>query len=193
MEPINVFRTYLGKLVSIPPLEWVFIARHLRLRKLVKDQFYYQQGQDFDEIGFVVKGLLYNFYTKTDGQVHVKNFISEGEPVTCYSNLIAGTPASFSCKTLEDTILVTLNYKVLLQMYDRHTCWERMGRVSAEKLFALKEQRELNFLSMDTRDHYLSFVEECPQLANRIPLYLIASYLGVSAVSLSRIRSELKK
>lgn len=165
------------------------MVRCLRIKKLKKGEFYYKQGEHFDEVGFVLKGLLYNYYTNQDGEIFVKTFISEGQPVTCYSNLMTATPASFSAQTLEPTVLITLKYMDLQSLYSRHVCWERMGRISAEKLFIEKEKREFEFLSMDAKARYMSFVQRMPNLLNRIPQYLIASYIGVSAVSLSRLRS----
>ena len=190
MTQFDSLKTYLSTFVSVPPMEWFHFVKLLGLKRVPKDSLYYRQGEKFDEIGFVVKGLLYNYYTMEDGKYLVKKFLFEGNPVTCYSDLIRGTPASFSCKALEDCLLITLKYKDLEELYKRHACWERLGRISAEVLFADKEKREFDFLSKDAKGLYASFVQDTPDLVNRVPQYLIAAYIGVSAVSLSRIRSE---
>jgi CRP-like cAMP-binding protein len=190
MEPFEVFKNYLSTFLSVPPLEWLAMVKVLKLRQLEKDSFYYKQGEPFDEVGFVVKGALYNFYTTDSGDINVKTFRCEGQPVTCYTDLLLGIPASFSCKTLEKTTLIAIKYQDLVRLYDRHKCWERMGRLSAEKLFIEKEKRELEFLSMDAKQRYESFARQNPTLLNRAPQYLIASYIGISPASLSRIRGE---
>jgi CRP-like cAMP-binding protein len=188
MTQFESFRQYLGTFLSVPPLEWLQMVQLLRLRQLKKDDFYYEQGQEFDEIGFVAKGLLYNFYTTESGKVHVKHFVDKGQPVAPYANLILETKTSFSCKALEDSTLITLKYADLQKLYARHSCWERMGRISAEKIFITHEARQLTFLSMTATERYEHFVKSQPDLHQRIPQYLIASYLGMSPISLSRIR-----
>jgi CRP-like cAMP-binding protein len=190
MGQFEVFKNYLSMFLSVPPLEWAAMMKVLSFRQLERETFYYQQGETFDEIGFVIKGLLYNFYTTSSGDIYVKNFIPERQPVTCYTNLLLGTPASFSCKTLEKTTLITIKYKDLIYLYERHKCWEKMGRISAEKIFIEKEKRELEFLSMDAKQRYENFYRNNPTIVDRTPQYLIASYIGISPASLSRIRGE---
>lgn len=190
METFDIIKKYLSSVIDIPPLEWIHFISLLRIKKLEKDTFYFRQGENVSEISFVIKGLLYNFYSDAEGNDVVKYFIREGGPVTAYSSLLQNIPAFFSCQTLEPTTLVTLKYEDLQKLYKRHPCWERMGRLQAERLFIEKEKREQRFLAHDATDRYNFFIKENPTLLNRIPQYLIASYLGVSPVSLSRIRKQ---
>lgn len=177
--------------VSVPATEWIHLVSLLKIKSYAKDENFFVQGEKFDEIGFVVKGLLYNYYTLTSGELIVKNFINERQLVTCYSDLLLDRAASFSCRTIEDTKLVVLKHRDLLGLYDRNKCWERMGRMSAEKQFIAKEHRESDFLFLDAKGRYEKFVKENATLINRVPQYLIASYIGISPASLSRIRSEV--
>jgi CRP-like cAMP-binding protein len=188
MEAFETLKDYLGTLVEIPPLQWLQLLKHLKIRKLKKGDCYIQQGEIFDEIGFVIQGLMYNSYMDPDGKEYVKAFLSEGKPVTCYSDMLRGVASSFSSTALEPTLLVTLKFSDLQKLYRTHSCWERMGRLSAEKLYIEKEQREWQFLLGDAKSRYENFVQENRGLIDRIPQYLIASYIGISPVSLSRIR-----
>ncbi len=133
---------------------------------------------------------MVNYYTTLDGEISVKNFISEGKPVTCYSNLLLGTPASFSCEFLENTTLITLKYRDLKKLYASHLCWERLGRLSAEQIFIDKEQREFEFLTLDAKSRYRNFCKNEASVLNRVPQYLIASYIGITPVALSRLRAK---
>lgn len=190
IEQFEVFRNYLSTFLSVPPIEWLHILKFLKIRRLKKGEHYFVQGQTFDEIGFVVRGLLYNYYTTQTGEFRVKAFLKEADPVTCYSDLLKGTPPNFSCMTVEETTLIVIKYKDLLELYERHKCWERMGRISAEKLFILKEEREYEFLMMDAKGRYERFIEMNEAIVHRLPLYLIASFIGISPASLSRLRNE---
>lgn len=190
MIQFDAFRKYLATFVSVPPTEWLHLVSVLRLRHLEKGEYYFKQGQKFDEIGFVVKGLLCGYYVLDNGKQTVKKFFAEGEPVSCYADLIMGTPADFSCQTLEPTTLITLKYSELQNLYKRHACWEKMGRISAEKIFIEKEQRTRSYLTMRGRGRYIHFCNRNPALVERIPQYLIASYLGITAVALSRAKNQ---
>jgi len=173
---------------SVPPTEWIHLARLLKIRRLNKGEYYFKQGDPVNEVGFVTKGLLYNFYTNSDGDEYVKYFVREHGFLGCYSSLIQGTPAVFSSQTLEPTILFTMRYDDLKNLFQRHAHWERLGRIMAERLYIEKEVREHDFLMSNAKCRYEGFLKSHSDLAQRIPQYLIASFIGISPVSLSRIR-----
>ena len=190
MEHFENLKKYLEGFLTLPPLEWLRLAKSLRIRSLEKGEFYIRQGEPVHELGFVIKGLLYNFYTNDKGQEFVKYFIPENNLVACYSSLLQDVPAVFSCQAWEPTTLVTLQYSELQKFYKAHSAWERIGRLSAEKLFIEMEKREQEFMMADAKTRYENLIKAKPGLPQRVPQYLIASYIGISPVSLSRIRAQ---
>ncbi|MCC7405619.1 MAG: Crp/Fnr family transcriptional regulator [Bdellovibrionales bacterium] len=190
---IESLRSSLAKVVAIPPTEWLAFARMLKFRKLRKGEVYFRQGERFDEIGFVVRGLLYTYYLDASGIETVKYIATEGTPVCPYAALIQNRPSHFSAKCLEPTFLVVLRYDDLLKLYRRHVCWVNMGRIFAERLFILREERERQFQTLDAEARYQCFVEVFGKHLERIPQYLIASCIGISPVHLSRIRQAPKE
>jgi len=190
LEPLVNLKKFFNDCFEVPPLEWLHLARSLKVQYLKKDEFYFHQGEPVKEISFVAKGLMVNFYTSEAGEDFIKYFVQEKTFVGCYSSLLLGVPASFSSQALEATTLVTLQYKDLENLYRRHVCWERMGRIIAEKLYIEKEKREQYFLMADAKARYEGFLQDNPELIQRVPQYLIASYIGISPVSLSRIRKD---
>jgi len=189
-DAVSSIQEYFRSMTYIPPTELLHFISHLSLKKVEKDDFLYRQNEHFGEIGFVVKGLLYNFYTKVDGSINVNYFIHEGMPVTCYANLLTQTPASFSCKAIENSYILVIQYKDFKNLYHRHSCWEKLGRLSAEGLYIEKENRETEFF-LGGEERYSFFVKKYSKLVNRVPQYLIASYIGITPESLSRIRKKL--
>ena len=187
---LEALKKYLSTFIDIPFQEWAFFTSVLNVRKFEKNEFYFRLGDAVDEVGFVVEGLFYNFYSNKKGESSVKYFVAEGSSIACLSSLILNIPASFSGQALEDSILLTIKYRDLQKVFLRHSCWERMGRLSAEKLYIEKEVREERFLRADAREKYEYFVNEHPNLVNRLPQYLIASYLGITPVTLSRVRKK---
>lgn len=190
MEAFDALKTYLAGAFSLPPLEWLRLAKSLRFKSLAKGEFFVKQGDPVSEIGFVVKGLLYNYYTNDSGEDFVKFFIPEKNMVACYSSLLQGIPAGFSSQALEPTTLITFPYKELRNLYQSHAAWERIGRLSVEKLYIDMEKREQYFMMADAKTRYEAFLRDKPDLVQRVPQYIIASYIGISPVSLSRIRKN---
>lgn len=190
-NPLRNLHSHLTQVINIPSNEWDFFSSLLKPKSLKKGECYFRQGDRFQEIGFVVSGLLYNFYSDSEGNEFTKYFISENQPVTCYPGLLKKTPAGFSCRALEDTLLITLRGEELENLYQRHSCWERMGRIFAEQFYLEKDEREQHFLTKDAKDRYRIFTSQNWDLLPRIPQYLIASYLGISPGSLSRLRGSL--
>lgn len=189
-ESIEAIKQYFDKFTYVPPAEVLYFISKISLKKIEKDEHFYKQNEPFDQIGFVVKGLLYNYYTKEDHTIAVNYFVHEGMPATCYANLLTNTPASFSCKAIETTYMLIIKYKDFQSFYGRHLCWDRIGRLSAEDLFIEKERREFEFF-MTGEERYRHFVKNYPKLQNRVPQYLIASYIGLKPESLSRIRKNI--
>jgi CRP-like cAMP-binding protein len=190
LEQLAQLKRYFAQFLSIPPLEWLHFTTRLKFRTLKKGEFFLRQGQPVSDLGFVLKGLLFNFYTNQDGEQFVKYFIPEGNIVGCYSSLIRNRHAVFSCQTLEPTALLTMKYADVQSLFDRHACWEKLGRLSAERLYIDLEEREQYFLMSDAKTRYEGFIKDRPGLEQRIPQYIIASYIGISPVSLSRLRRK---
>lgn len=189
-DAIDSVKKFFASLVFVPPSEFLHFAKLVSFQIVKKGEHLYVTGEKFNKIGFVVKGLMYNYYTRDDKTTIANYFIKDGMPATCYADLLQNIPASFSCKAIEDTYLITIQYEDFQKLFLRHHCWDRIARLSAEKLYIEKEIREMEFLLMPAEKRYENFVKNYPQLINRVPQQLIATYLGIRPESLSRIRSQ---
>ncbi len=117
----------------------------------------------------------------------------ENEFVGSFYYKIPTHPCPYSVQAVEDMETVMMPVVVMEEAYSRHAAWERIGRLHAEKLALAKELREKEFLLDSAKTRYQRFLQEYPGLAQRIPQYHIASYLGITDVALSRIRKKGKK
>jgi CRP-like cAMP-binding protein len=97
-------------------------------------------------------------------------------------------PTRFSIQALEECHLLICDLHNVINMFDRHGCWERLGGILAEQLYIKKEAREAEFLLDDAETRYHNFQKVYPGLEGRLTQYHVASYLGISPVALSRIR-----
>lgn len=142
--------------------------------------------------GFVLSGILREFFTTLEGQEFNKNFSLAGDFTGSLFDLITGEPSTASIQALAPTRLLLARFSDIQDLYSRHKDWERIGRLLAENLVVRKARREWEFMTLSAEERYLALLQRHPELEG-IPQYHLASYLGISPVSLSRIRRRLGK
>lgn len=177
------------RLAPVPPEQWVKLEAHLRPRRLAKGRNFIEPGQPADEAAIVVSGLLRFYYTDADGREATKAFRGPGEMVAAYAELLDRRPSRTTIEALEDSELLVVRYDRFTALYKAHACWQELGRVIAEDHYRQRERREQELLLDSATKRYRTFLKEKPELAAKLPQKLIASYLGITPVALSRIRS----
>lgn len=188
------YRPLIGVLRSItalPDEQMEKLSEIFRPASLSAGQFFIQAGERPTQIGFVVSGLIRLYYVNSAGMEFTKAFCPENHFVAAYSALLLNQPARFFIEALEDTSLLVADYQAYQQLCAEHACWQRINHRLVEGLFIKKEKREAELLLDDATTRYQTFLAEYPDLENRVKQYHIASYLGISPVSLSRIRKSL--
>lgn len=148
-------------------------------------------GATEHEVLFVSQGLLRFYYPSEDGRESNKAFIAEGEFAGALAAANLGLPLLYGVEALEPTIVLATPYADFVALMDRDSAFERLGRKLAELILTRKELRTRSLLLQRATERYLDFVDQRPDLVQRVPLYHIASLLGVTDVHLSRIRREL--
>ncbi|MBY0472205.1 Crp/Fnr family transcriptional regulator [bacterium] len=192
MDAFKGFEVHFRTPFQIPDEEWAYFTSCIKLKNLEKNQTYFEPGDNFQEIGFVAQGLLYTYFLNEAGEETVKNFSWEGRLASSYGSILEKKPTHLGARALEPSILLTLSYEQLLKLYERHRCWERLGRKHAEQLYVDRERREVELLLLDTHSRYEEFCKHYSPIVERIPQYMIASYLGVTPVALSRNISKTR-
>jgi CRP-like cAMP-binding protein len=123
----------------------------------------------------------------------IRKYFLEGDFVGSTVSAIKEKPSQFSLEVIEDSILISFDYRKYRALIDEHTDLKNFYIAYLEKNWVLdKEKRELEIVLNDADKRYLDFIEMHPQIENRIPLHYIASHLGITATQLSRIRKKLK-
>ena len=169
------------------------ILPHVKLIPFAKHQHLYQAGDIASHVYFICKGLVRFYYTTEDGKEVNKSFGSEGKFVGALQSSHHPQPCRYHIQALEDTTTLSVPIKLLHQLYITSLPWATLGRVYMENLAVKKQQREAQFLLDNAEQRYLDFINENKALAERLPQYHIASYLGITDVALSRVRGKLKR
>jgi CRP-like cAMP-binding protein len=190
-ESLERFRHSVPNQVSIPEAEWEYVAPRLMECSFERNEYLVSAGEIADNFYFIVAGLVRFFYVTEAGKEFNKNFAMENGFAGSFHSLVLGAPCGYFIQALEKTNTIVLPNQLLCELYERHPCWERLGRRNAENLALVKEAREKELLLDSLETRYRRFLAEFPGLADRIPQYHIASYLGVTDVALSRIRRKI--
>lgn len=186
-------KEYLSQITQIDDNLLMKIAAFAKTESLKKGDFFIKEGKIARRIAFLQKGIVRGFCTGANGTEYNKKFFLAPAMIGGYTSLITGKPSIVAQQALTDCELITLPYFELTKLYDEHPKLERIARVVAEQFFVEKEQREVNLVQLDATQRYHIFKESFPNLEQEIPQYHIASYLGVSATQLSRIRKQISK
>lgn len=189
----DLFRHLIQQFVKLSDEEWEMFVPHLKERTIKKNDFMLREGQQGKELAYVVQGTLRHFYTR-DGEEKTTYFYFENSLTGPYISCITGKPSLISFEALADTKLLVFPYAAMQQLYAQSHTWEKFGRVLAEYLAMGLEDRMVGLLMLSPEERYLQLLQSNKQkIMERIPQHLIANYLGVTPVSLSRIRNRLHK
>jgi len=163
--------------------------RYFKTETLKKGDFFSKAGRISDRLGFVNSGLLRSFYT-IKGKETTTFFQMPGSIAAALMSFLQMKPAIENIQALEDSELVVISRKELLNLYNENWKWQQVGRVITERYYVKMEERTISLQSQSAQERYENFLLEFPELIQVVPLYYIASFLGISPETLSRIRKN---
>ncbi|ABG59520.1 Crp/Fnr family transcriptional regulator [Cytophaga hutchinsonii] len=181
---------FIKKIIDLPAAEEKKLLAITRVYKVPKGDFYIQIGQIPKKFAFVAKGLFRYVYIDSKGNEFTKNFVPENNFALAYSSMIRHEVSKMAIEALEDSIICEIDYTDWLTLKKGNACWNIFLITILENAFTIKENRERDLLLLDAEQRYETFRQEFPALETRVKQHLIASYLGISPVSLSRIRKK---
>ena len=142
-------------------------------------------------IGFVNSGCLREYKIDNKGVEHILQFAIEDWWVSDLNSFLTGLPASYNIDALQDSDVLLLEKSAREELLKNCPKMERFFRLLIEANHVASQQRIVDSLSASAEERYLKFIKTYPQLLEQLPQNQIASYLGITPQSLSRIRKEL--
>ncbi|GMQ30748.1 Crp/Fnr family transcriptional regulator [Algoriphagus confluentis] len=187
----NKFGKFLKENFPISDAELASSLTRFSNLPLKKSEFFVQQDEICRSVGFILKGTLRTFYLDEKGEEITSCFCAENNFSTSFKSFIFQKPSSLSIQAMEDTELMVIDFDHLQTLYKLSSTWQMIGRVLAEKEY-LAMERYASFLNSETaKEKYLRLIKEQPAVLNLARVEDIASYLGVTRRTLSRIRKEI--
>ncbi len=192
-DPYLLLRKYIEKFSGITDDDWDLLQPHLVIKSLAKNELFIAEGKRAQEIGFVLSGMFRQYYTK-DGEEKTTYFFFENHLMASYISCVTGKPSLVTIEALSDTGYISFPYKILQQLFEQSMAWQKFGRLIAEYLTIGLEERMVSLLLQSPEERYLDLLgSNKRKIMERVPQHYIANYLGITPVSMSRIRSRLLK
>jgi CRP/FNR family transcriptional regulator, anaerobic regulatory protein len=173
--------------------DWNVLFRLFTFHQAHKGEVVIRVGETNRGIGFVLQGLMRFYYTKPNGDEFTSFFVRESEVIGSYESHILNLPSRQTIEAIEPTSYMFINYENLLELYRQVPLTEKIAHRNAEYYLARAQLRLATMLIDSPEERYLKLVEEESWLLQRVSQQLIASYLGITPVSLSRIRARLAR
>jgi CRP-like cAMP-binding protein len=186
---VEELRKQVEKIVKINDAEWAAFQSILKPKQIKKNELFLEQGKVCRHMAFIAKGYV-RFYFLVGAVEVTKEFSFENSFCGSYASFITGNPSRFNVKAMEDLSLLIFDRHHLLELVDQYPAWAKFLLLSVENLFVRKENREASFLLDSPEERYEKLLSENKEMLQRVPLKYIASYLGLSAETLSRIRAR---
>ncbi len=182
----------IGMFKSLAPFDDDELEKALPLFKsesFRKGDFFSKAGRISDRVGFVESGLLRSYFD-IKGKETTTFFLQPGSVAAALLSFLRMKPAVENIQAITDSELIYIKRKDLFSLYEKNWKWQQVGRVVVETYYVEMEQRSISLQTQSAHERYLRFIKEFPEVIKTVPLNQIASFLGVSSETLSRIRKK---
>ena len=188
---MDKLKTFLQALTPMSDKEFEASKSNFSEVHLKKGDYFIRQGEICNQIAFVNLGSLRTFYLSDKGEEITACFRTENSIVSSYRSFIIQEPSLLSIIALEESELIVIGYAKLQELYSTSMAWLNIGRLVAEREYIVMEQYASVLNIESAKEKYLRLLDEQPEVLHKTNVEHVASYLGVSRRTLSRIRQEI--
>jgi CRP-like cAMP-binding protein len=188
---LEIFKNYLQKKVSITDEQFNLIAVHLKVKSFEKNEMILMKGDVSSQGYFVLTGLLRSYSIDSKGKTHIIQFAPEQWWLSERNGLLFNEPSDFFIDSVEATRAVILTKDFMNEAAKHVPCMNDLNNNMLNNAIRFMQKRINMLLSATAEERYLNFITLYPNLTLRVPQWMIASYLGITPESLSRVRKDL--
>lgn len=187
----EVLFSYLEEKAALSEQDKDIIKTFFVYKKLRKHQYLLQQGEICKHMSFVIKGLLRSYNIDEKGAEHMNFFAWEGWWISDMYSLFSGETAVFNIDAVENTEILMISAEDYEEMMRQAPVMEQYFRRLYQKSLMTKDRRLMSAVTHTAEEKYVQLSKSHPQILQRIPQNLIASYLGLAPETISRIKKSL--
>lgn len=182
-------RVFIEQRVKLEEDAWEDFQSCLGYLQLKKKDHFLREGQICRQVGFIVKGYVRLYYL-LNGEEITKDFNFENFFCGSYASFSMQQPSRFNVIAMESVEMYTVAREDLYRLFEQYASCQKLGRIWMEMMFIRKELREASFLLDTAEQRYADLLTQNSQILQRVPLKYLASYLGMTAETMSRIRGK---
>jgi CRP-like cAMP-binding protein len=183
---------YLRAYTNVSDADMSTLASCFHITVMEKGEYYVKQGRVCDKLSFHKSGLIRS-WADHDGREVTQWISSKGYFLTDLGGIISNQPSKFHVQALTHSELYTISKKDYLDLPNIIPAWPSLERVLITRCFGFLETRIFSLLSMSAEEQYIYMLEKDSELFTQVPLKYLASMMGMTAESLSRVRNKLSK
>jgi CRP-like cAMP-binding protein len=192
MEALDGLKDKLRQLAGMPDKDLSVLDTLCSVRRYKKKALFLKPGNIPIYSGYVAEGAFREYYADKNGREYNKAFCFKGDFTGSYYDLHLQSPSLAAIEALADSTVVVIEHKKYQKLVQADTFWLRVSHALAHNLLMKKFEKELQLLTLTAAERYELLQQRYPELEQLVPAYHIASYLGITPISLSRIRARKK-
>ena len=182
--------TFFENHVELTDEEKDFMKENIEVREVIKNSMLLEEGKVSTEFYFVLQGGIRLFY-RHNANEKTAFFYFENTFVSSYESFTKQIPARHCLQAVEDTTVAVITFEIAYRLIALFPKFEFLARVMMEEELIVYQEIISTFVTLSAEERYLHLLESNSQILHRIPQYQLATYLGVSAETLSRIRKRI--
>jgi len=187
----EVFKAYVRRQTTISDEELAILESHAKFKKLRKKQYLLQEGDVCRYHCFIASGLMRTYSVDGKGNEHIIRFATKDWWISDRESLLFGVPSKFNIDAIEESELILFDKDEMKVAMETVPVFGQLVTDILNKSFVINQNRIHEVISSTAEEKYQNFVKRYPDFALRVPQAMIASYLGITPESLSRVRKDL--
>jgi len=193
MGSFDVLRAFFEAKGPLTDADFNLMRAVMTQKSLAAEEFLSRAGEVATHAAFITKGCLRSYTVDQKGKEHIVSFAPETYWLADAASLMAGQPSQYFFQAIEDTDVLLLDGVGHQRLVNEAPAYADAFRTGLQKHAAAKDRRIVSAMSAAAKDRYLEFLETYPSIVTRVPQWMLASYLGISPETLSRIRKNLSR
>ena len=189
-----MYELYFQKLnekITFTQEEQAIIKTYLTPKKIRKKQYLLQEGDVCKAIAFVEKGVLRSYSIGEKGAEHIIQFALEGWTISDLYSFLTGEPATYNIDALENSELVIISKSAQEELLKKVPKYETYTRMQLTGAYLAMQKRITSIISLSLEERYANLTSVYPNIIQRVPQHMIASYMGLTPETLSRVRRKM--
>lgn len=187
----EVYFENFNKKIPLTEAEQSLIKTYLSVKKIRKKQYLLQEGDVCKTIAFVEKGILRSYSVDDNGTEHIMQFAPEGWFISDLFSFLTTDIATYNIEAVEDSELVLISKSANDELMNKCTKYERFSRILITGAYVALQKRINSLMSFTLEERYETFMKQYPDIARRVPQHMVASYIGLTPETLSRVRRRI--